>query len=314
MTRSIPIISHHRLKADVAVKACLHLSGLLAAVALVICAAHPAFAGESRAKKMRSARLREERVVQVNGHPEVWRLEWRAKPVPECGPTDFGWETCPCEGFAFGERGPLDLVRLRGGKEIERLSLTPLFDGDDDLFGRGRGAILRRVKPTAADEEEDSREQQRAGAGLPDTARLASAVRARPPESVMNLGDYDHDGQATEFLLQIGAGFCDWREAVVVGVSHSEPHLHAFHAIGQREPLALHPDHWKALLAAKGPIRRVDTSWGGQCGNHGSETETELELSADSRGISVSWYEYECDANGHRGRLIHPKPARAHNY
>ncbi|MFZ5501433.1 MAG: hypothetical protein ACOY58_05940 [Candidatus Micrarchaeota archaeon] len=64
--------------------------------------------------------------------------------------------------------------------------------------------------------------------------------------------------------------------------------------------MVLQAYHWEALLKAKAPIKVVD--W--VCGDHGSDTETELELSADGNGIHATRSEYQCKKNGSRGRLV----------
>ena len=64
--------------------------------------------------------IREEQQVVVNGVTETWRLQWKSPPHPECDASE-GMAmaiTCPCQGFAFGESGDLDVVRLRNGSEI----------------------------------------------------------------------------------------------------------------------------------------------------------------------------------------------------
>lgn len=38
---------------------------------------------------------------------------------------------CPCSGFALGETGVLDLVRLRQCREYDRMKLNPLFKAFD---------------------------------------------------------------------------------------------------------------------------------------------------------------------------------------
>jgi hypothetical protein len=71
--------------------------------------------------------IREERNI-VDIVEERWRLEWVNTPRPACAPpVDPDWMNCPCEGFAFGERGDLLLVRKRPGQKEERLRLGPLF-------------------------------------------------------------------------------------------------------------------------------------------------------------------------------------------
>ncbi len=230
--------------------------------------------------------VREERTVHLDGHAELWRLEWRERPAPVCFPPDPGWFTCPCIGFEYGESGELDLVRLREGREIERLPLTPLFE--DQVDGK-TGAILRRheTRDGDLDDVED-----------PD---LEARVRARPLARIMELADYDRDGQATEFLLQVAADPCGKRLHVAVGVSRGDPHLHVFRSLAHPErPLILRLDHWQALRDHAGPVRQVD--W--QCGDHAADTETELELRAGPHGISVREREYDCTPDDKRGKLL----------
>jgi hypothetical protein len=62
----------------------------------------------------------------------------------------------------------------------------------------------------------------------------------------------------------------------------------------------LQAPEWEALLGAKGPVKVVD--W--RCWDHGSDTETVLQLSADKKGIHVSQMEYKCNEDGSRGRFI----------
>lgn len=229
--------------------------------------------------------------MRIGGRTELWRLEWEKPPLPACEAGDAMWITCPCAGFAFGERGLLDLVRLRDGKEVERLPLTPLFA--EGIVDYGAVAILRRAEPSEADFKDE----------LEDPG-LAGRVRTRPSERVLDLADYEHDGQAREFLLQVAAAPCGKRMHVAVGVSRADPRLHVLHSLAYPErPLVLRIDHWQALRQAAAPPRRVD--W--PCGDHGSDTETELELRADQHGIAVHEREYLCTKAGERGRLLREK-------
>jgi len=234
--------------------------------------------------------VREEHKLVVDGVEEHWRLEWARPPVPVCSPDEPDvWSTCPCSGFAFGERGNLILVRTRPGQKEERLELGPLFGGKYDLPGNEGEAILRRW-----DEEERDMEASK----LPD---FAARVRARPIAQAIRLGDYNHDGQATEFLLQVGNLPCGKKMNVAIGVSRRNPRLHVFGSTEHPErPLVLQVGQWEALLQAKGPVKVMD--W--KCGDHGSDTETELELSADGTGILAKRWEYQCKQDGSRGKLI----------
>ena len=134
-----------------------------------------------------------------------------------------------------------------------------------------------------------------------DSSTLPLRVRARPITTIMRFGDYNHDGQSTEFFLQVDSEPCAKSMGVVVGVSRRMPRLHAFATVEHPEkPLVMNVLHWEALLRAKAPIRVIHTS----CGDHGSLTITELEPHADSDGIHVTNRYYQCEMGGHRGQLI----------
>ncbi len=234
--------------------------------------------------------VREEQSLLVDGVEERWSLEWVSPQVEACGPDEENWSTCPCTGFAFGERGNLDLVRRVPGKKDERFSLTQLFKYASDLplAGDTIEAILQRwdVQPEDYDNS--------------DVPGFGVRVRARPVSRVMHFADYDHDGRATEFALQIGTLPCGKRMSVVVGISRSKPRLHVFSSVKHpKQPLILQSWQWDKLSRAKGPIKAVD--W--RCGDHGSDVETELELRADDGNIHETRTEYECTKEGQRGRL-----------
>ncbi len=233
--------------------------------------------------------IREQHKIIVDGVEEDWRLEWIGPTKPACGPEDPGWMNCPCTGFAFGERGNLELVRSRPGVKEERLPIAPLFKyGDDHPSGDQEAALLRW----------DIHKKDFTDCDTPD---FPSRVRVRPLAKVMNFGDYDHDGRATEFILQIGTLPCGKRMSVVVGISRRKPRLHAFSTVQHPEkPLVLRVQHWEALLQARGPIRVID--W--LCGDHASETETELELRAEAGRIHAKQREYRCGEKGQPKQLI----------
>ena len=232
--------------------------------------------------------IREEHKVVVDGVEENWRLEWASPPKPACAPDDPAWSTCPCSGFAFGESGELVLVRKRPGGDEERFALTQLFAGDFDAPGNVGEVVLRRWDVHETDmDQSDSRD-------------FAERVRARPLATVMRFGDYDHDGKATEFLLQVGTLPCGKQMSVAIGVSRQNPRLHAFRTTEHPErPLVLQAWQWESLLGAKAPIKVTD--W--KCGDHGSDAETELELYVDTNGIHATISTYECDQDGRRGKF-----------
>jgi hypothetical protein len=208
--------------------------------------------------------VREEQSVRVGGAEEVWRLKWKSAPKPFCDDETLA-PTCPCDGFAPGERGDLDLIRLRRGVEIDRFNLTALFKGPD-------------VGSRTEDE--------------PAVQRVAQ---------VIHLGDYHHDGLATEFFLQTDAKPCSKHYGVVVGITNDNPRLHAFATVGYPDiPLFMRIDEWEKLRTATGVVNTVD--W--NCGDHGMDAQIEFELHWSPKGIDGFSRTFACLADGRRGKLL----------
>jgi hypothetical protein len=196
-------------------------------------------------------------------------------------------------GFAFGESGGLELRRKRAGHKDERLSLTHVFGAHDTdapaTVADGPQAVLRRW-----DERKDDLDKQ-------DSPTFAARVKARPLARIMKFADYNHDGRATEFVLQIGTLPCGKRMSVVVGVSRANPRLHVFSSVERPgEPLVLQAWHWESLRRAKGPVKVIQ--W--PCGDHGYDGVDEYELRANKGNIYAIKRQYECGENGQRGRLV----------
>ena len=220
-----------------------------------------------------SAKIREEQQVKVNGVIETWQLEWKAAPHPACDPNEISL-TCPCIGFAYGEAGDLDVVRLRKGIEIERLHITPFFS---DFDGE---AVVQRWR---ADYKNDFKNSEREDFPI--------VVSRRPTVRVMYFNDYNHDGWNTEFYLQTEAIPCGKSSGIVIGVSKLNPKLHVFDTASERSTaLYLQKREWEALRDASAPIE----VWDWPCGDHGALTATTLLLRWTPRGIAGSRREYAC--------------------
>ncbi len=236
--------------------------------------------------------IREGQTVLVDGVKEHWRLQWEGPTTPHCSPEEPAvWPTCPCSGFAFGECGKLALVRKRPGHDDERLALNYLFQECPHLAepGDDGAGCLRRWDVQGQDWYEK------------DSPDFAARVRARPIVQIMHFADYDHDGRATEFMLQVADLPCGKRMCVVIGISRKNPRLHVFgSAEHPKRPLVLQDHQWEALVMARGPVRVMD--W--RCGDHGAEEETELELRIDDNGIHAIERVYECTEDGIRGRFL----------
>jgi hypothetical protein len=237
--------------------------------------------------------VREKHKVTIDGAEEFWSLQWTSTPSPACGPEDEDWMTCPCMGFAFGEWGDLELVRTRVGHEDERLSLTRVF-GEYDADGPVAVAATPQAVLRRWDVHKDDLDEQ-------DSPTFAARVKARPLARIMKFADYDHDGRATEFVLQIGTLPCGKRMSVVVGISRSNPRLHVFTSVKHpKEALVLQAWHWESLRRAITSVKVIH--W--PCGDHGYDGVEEYELRADRGSIYAVKRHYECRENGQRGRLV----------
>ena len=118
---------------------------------------------------------------------------------------------------------------------------------------------------------------------------------------VLEMGAYADGTAALQFLLQIDSGPCGHRAYVAISVTESRPELHALTSIAHpKRPLIMGRQAWQLLLSGAGQHRVVE--WG--CGDHGSDVQTELVLSAINGQIDVKRLEYRCEDNDRRGVLI----------
>jgi hypothetical protein len=241
--------------------------------------------------------VREDDVVTAHGMQEHWQLIWEHAPSKICFPhkdVDTGWETCPCQGFAFGEAGILDLVRKRAGHPDEVFPLTPLFGEAENPANEEESAeaVLQKwpVRESDYKWQIDT---------LPKN--YMKQIAERKIVKIMKFGDYDHDGQATEFPLEIGAGPCGHTASVLIGISKANNKLHAFGTADHpSQPLVLDTHIWGDLLKSNGDLTSIELS----CGDHGSETQQEIHLITDSSGIHAERLTYQCRDDFKRGNLI----------
>lgn len=237
--------------------------------------------------------IREQRTVSVQGVKETWQLVWEVKPSIVCGPDEvFMAATCPCSGFAYAEYGRLSVVRQRGGQEIERMDLRPLFGKSD---GPGIAvedtAYLQRWPLRISDMDRERREDP----------KLVSDIRQRRAPTIMRFADYDRDGHATEFLLQVGTMPCGKHLFAAVGVSAKESHLHVMTSVARADMPLIMPLHaWQALLRRPGPST---IAWW-NCDDHGSEVRDELVVSASNGDIRVKYRAFSCPSGGAPDKLV----------
>ena len=235
------------------------------------------------------ALVREDHEVRVDSIAEHWLLVWQSPPQPVCGPEDPAWSTCPCQGFAFGEMGRLDLVRRRPSHPDEKFPLAPVFSyGEVPSAQYDGGAALQRWPVLNTDDFDNH------------SVAFAKQVRHRPSVQAIHVGDYDHDGRATEFPLWIASGPCGHNGVVIIGLSRRQPWFHAFTSIAHQDrPLVLDLFIWDELLHSHGQIAATQVA----CGDHGSEEETEVRLVASPRGIDATRLTYVCTPDDKRGAL-----------
>ena len=216
--------------------------------------------------------VREQRNVRVGGIAEAWQLVWLGKPAPACPPDDMeGSITEPCRGLAFGEYGDLWLVRKRRGREVERMDLKLIFG---------------RFSYPDADRLDGKAWLQRRAMKLSDIGRSGRAfvaeVGRRPITTIMKFADYDRDGHATEFLIQIGTMAGGVQIFAAVGVSARNPRLHALSSVEKPDaPLEMQYRPWRTLLTAARPTRV--TTW--ECDDHGSAIQQDFIVSARQGSI-----------------------------
>ncbi len=264
---------------------------LLSFCTVVLAASSGVRSGHWLAVEYPSPLIREEQTLTVNGVPEVWQLKWNSKPKPVCEPIEDSL-TCPCTGFAYGEGGDLEVIRLRNGAEIDRLDVSSFFEGEN--LGTKGLAIVKRWEP---DYEKDSD-----AAALPNFPKL---VAARDVVQVMRFADFDHDGWATEFYLQTESLPCGKSSGIIVGISKTNPRLHVFGtALKPSTPLYLQKVEWEALRKASSPVEVTD--W--PCGDHGAEQETRLLLRWSPKGVEGVRRTFDCPEDGGKAKLLSEEP------
>lgn len=210
----------------------------------------------------------------VDGVVEIWQLRWKSPPKPVCD-TNEEAVTCPCRGFAFGESGDLDLVRLRNHVEIDRLELTPFF-GEVPSVEEHKAVVSRW------DLE-------------PDIAADGASLGRRKAKRLIQLEDYDHDGAKSEFFLHTSTLPCGKSYGVVVGISKLKPKLHAFRT--RNATIVVQKQTWLALKNSRQPVRIVE--W--PCDDHAAEEETEVEIGWSQTGIGGIRRQFSC---GTRPRVV----------
>jgi hypothetical protein len=218
--------------------------------------------------------VREQRDVRVGTGVEHWRILWRDPPLTSCME---GWG-CICSAFGHSQHGQADLIRSRTGKPDETYSLSGIYDDGLDMPARGLSEAILPAWPSEKDDSEAL-----------DVKAIATAIQTRKMVTLMALHDYDHDGQATEFILPIGGVGCVFHHYVAVGLSKRNPQLHVLGTAKHPDaPLELSYAGWQTLERGAGTY--VES----HCGNHGSDEQIEIALRTGPDGIRGTTLTYAC--------------------
>ncbi len=206
--------------------------------------------------------IRESRTVMVDGVAETWRVRFE---TPSRAPADIpeGEESCPSRFEARFDRGRAVLERVRDGVVIDRYT-NP----------------CRRIDGAECGTELLIPWHVEAPAG----SHLSPEASDRLPwVTFLDVGDYDHDGRATEIAVDVGHLVCGHSVSYVIGITREHPRLHALTwSDGERMVSESGRLGWEAVRAN---ARGRAVTWG--CGDHGSTAEE-----------SVRWWPS-------RGRLAH---------
>lgn len=188
--------------------------------------------------------IREQRRVVFGGVEEIWRLRFTSASTAPTMPPPHEW-TCPDRYDAQFDAGAVVLERLRGGVVIE--AITAVEVGDDEIGG----GIAAFWQIPNIDEDPPPRDI------------------GNPWQTLLDIGDYNHDGDASEFVLPGAHICCGHAVSLLVGVTRDDPRLHVLTwRGGGTMSLPNERDRWEAVRARpRGEI----VTWG--CGDHASEQE-----------------------------------------
>ena len=206
--------------------------------------------------------IRESRTVMVDGVAETWRVRFE---TPSRAPAEIpdGEGSCPARFDARFDRGLAVLERVRDGVVIDRYA---------NPCGRHDGAecATELLIPWHVE--------------APAGSHLSPEASARLPwVTFLDVGDYDHDGRATEIAIDVGHLACGHTVSYVIGLTRESPRLHTLTwSDGERMVGESGRIGWEPVRAN---ARGRAVTWG--CGDHGGTAKE-----------SVRWWPS-------RGRLAH---------
>lgn len=218
-----------------------------------------------------SADIAEEHRVLVDGVEEVWRVRFTTPPrLPEPLPED---STCVERYWERFDVRRAVIERVRDGEVVDRLMNPSSGLDNDDVVPLAEAVLVPgRV-------------------GLPvGQRRLTLAESERLPRpTVLSIGDYNHDGQATEFVLDMGPLVCGNDYSGVVGLDQRHRRLHVLEwgAPARTFMVGVNID-WEAVRAsASGDV----ITW--SCGNHFYDGEDHLRWAPYNGSLRMSTYTIE---------------------
>ena len=212
----------------------------------------------------------EEHRVTVDGVDEVWRVRFTQPPA---APAPVR-EEADCAEWYFRGFDPRRAVieRVRDGVVVERF--------EDPAAGV---AVEGQLPPISRELLIPARVRLPAGQRAPT---LAQSERL-PRPTILSVGDYDHDGRAVEFVLDLGPFICGNSLSGVVGLSRDRPRLHLLEwaSPARARMILLGAGDWDEVRAEPSGDMVI---W--RCGNHGYDGEERLRWAPFRGGLRREVY------------------------
>jgi hypothetical protein len=230
--------------------------------------------------RSRTPDIRESRMVMVDGVMEEWRVRFISPSgaYPSIPPDEWN---CIESFYNHFDRGDAVLERLRDGVVIERIDHLPCAEGSYMPCPYSL-LIPRHAVPYPFDE----------------ASATAATLEHLPWITWLDIADYNHDGQATEFAVNVGRIACAVQVSLVVGVTRDRPRFHVLRwANGDTMSNAVDQTWWDDVRdRSRGEHVSI------ACGDHGYPGEQRIRWWPTPHGLAYRVIEREMP--GDCGRIM----------
>ncbi len=220
--------------------------------------------------------IRESHRVMVDGVEEEWRVRFETSSRPSEEQDDEGGTCLDAFARRHDER-PAVIERLRNGVVVDSLR-NACMSGDSGGGCFPHLLIPRRVQST-----------------MRQPSPTPAQLERTPWITVLDIGDYNHDGRAWEFALNIGYLICGHPVSAVIGITRDQPRLHTLRW-ADNQPMALINDlrQWDAVRAHP---RGEMVIWG--CWDHGYGAEKRLRWHPARGRLAGTYFDLAMDDDCH---------------